>query len=47
MSENGLGIAFSDGNAAFPFNKIRKQIYNGSEDSIASFYNSISVLFKH
>ena len=47
MTENGLGVAFSDGNAAFPFNKIRKQIQNGSEDSIASFYSSISILFKN
>lgn len=44
-TENGLAVAFSDGNAAFPFNKIRKQIENGGEDSIASFYNSIAVLF--
>ncbi|HEX8369504.1 MAG TPA: hypothetical protein VF604_13240 [Pyrinomonadaceae bacterium] len=47
MTENGLAVAFSDGNAAFPFNKIRKQIHNGSEDSIASFYSSISILFKN
>lgn len=47
MTEYGLGISFSDGNAAFPFNKIRKQIENGSEDSIASFYDSISVLFRN
>ncbi|HEX8248589.1 MAG TPA: hypothetical protein VF599_10480 [Pyrinomonadaceae bacterium] len=47
MTENGLAVAFTDGNAAFPFNKIRKQIHNGSEDSIASFYDSISVLFKN
>lgn len=47
MLENGLGVAFSDGNAAFPFNKIRKQIQNGSEDSIASFYTAIPILFKN
>jgi hypothetical protein len=47
MTENGLAVAFFDGNAAFPFNKIRKQIHNGSEDSIASFYSSIPILFKH
>jgi hypothetical protein len=47
MTEYGPGISFSGGNAAFPFNKIRKQIQNGSEDSIASFYNSISALFKN
>lgn len=47
MTENGLCIAFTDGNAAFPFNKINKQIQNGSDDSIASFYSSISVLFNN
>lgn len=47
MTENGLAVAFTDGNAAFPFNKIRKQIHNGSEDSIAGFYSSISVLFRN
>jgi hypothetical protein len=45
-TENGLGVAFSGGNVAFPFNKIRKQIQNGSEDSIASFYNTIPLIFK-
>jgi len=47
MTEYGPGIAFSDGNAAFPFTKIRKQIQNGSEDSIAGFYKSIPILFKN
>jgi hypothetical protein len=47
MTENGLSVAFSDGNAAFPFNKIRKQIQNGSEDSIASFYATIPLLFRN
>ena len=45
MTEYGLGIIFSDGNAAYPFNKIKKQIANGAEDSIASFYNTIAVVF--
>lgn len=44
-TENGLAVVFSDGNAAFPFNKTGKQIANGSDDSIAGFYNTISVLF--
>ncbi|HLM01059.1 MAG TPA: hypothetical protein VK400_08370 [Pyrinomonadaceae bacterium] len=47
MTEYGLGIAFSDGNVTFPFTKIRKQIRNGSEDSIADFYKSIPILFKN
>jgi hypothetical protein len=45
QTENGLAIVFSDGNAAYPFNKIGKQIANGSEDSIVSFYKTIGVLF--
>ena len=45
MTEYGLAIAFSGGNAAYPFNKINKQIQNGSDDSIAGFYNSISIFF--
>ena len=46
IMENGLGVKFSDGNAAFPFNKIRKQILNGSGDSIVSFYTMIPIVFK-
>lgn len=45
MSEYGLGIVFDDGNAAYPFNKIRKQMDNGEEDSIASFYSTIPLVF--
>lgn len=47
MSEKGygLGIVFSDGNVAFPFNKIKKQIENGNDDSIAGFYKTIPILF--
>jgi hypothetical protein len=45
MSEYGPGIVFDDGNAAYPFNKIRKQMENGEEDSIASFYSTIPLVF--
>jgi hypothetical protein len=45
MTEMGPGIALKEGNVAFPFNKIRKQIQNGSDDSIAGFYKTISVIF--
>ncbi len=45
MNEFGLGIVFEDGNTAYPFNKIKKQIENGAVDSIASFYNTISTVF--
>jgi hypothetical protein len=46
MTDNGLAIEFSDGNAAFPFNKVNKHIANGDGDSIASMYSSIAVLFQ-
>ena len=46
MTKIGLGIAFREGNVAFPFNKLRKQIQNGSADSIAGFYKTISAIFK-
>ncbi|PYT00037.1 MAG: hypothetical protein DMF63_08690 [Acidobacteria bacterium] len=43
--DEGLGIVFSDGNAAFPLTKVRKQFANGSDDSILSFYRSAAALF--
>ncbi|MDQ3817230.1 MAG: hypothetical protein M3362_06020 [Acidobacteriota bacterium] len=46
---NGMwGIFFSeasDRNAAFPFNKVRKQLSRGESDSILSFYNVLPVIF--
>ena len=44
MTEHGLAISFDEGNAAFPFNKVNKQIENGAEDSIASFYSTLGTL---
>ena len=44
-TEHGLGVALSEQNVAFPLNKVRKQIQNGSEDSIASFYQTIPIIF--
>jgi hypothetical protein len=41
------GIFFSDEddkNAAFPFNKVRKQFLNGEGDSILSFYDVLPVV---
>jgi hypothetical protein len=41
------GVFFSeanDKNAAFPFNKVRKQLSNGATDSILSFYDVIPVV---
>ena len=47
-AEGTWGVFFSDRNdksAAFPFNKVRKQLLNGAEDSILSFYDVIPVVF--
>jgi hypothetical protein len=47
-SEGTWGVFFSERNdrsAAFPFNKVRKQLMNGAEDSIFSFYEVIPVVF--
>lgn len=46
MTENGIGVAFNEKNVIFPLNKTKKQIEHGSEDSIASFYQVIPVIFK-
>jgi hypothetical protein len=46
-SEGTWGVFFSesnDRNAAFPFNKVRKQLLYGMEDSILSFYDVIPVV---
>jgi len=44
--DEGIAVVFSDGNAAFPLTKVRKQFANGSDDSIVSFYRSAAVLFR-
>lgn len=47
-SEGAWGVFYSernDRNAAFPFNKVRKQLLNGAQDSILSFYNVLPVVF--
>jgi hypothetical protein len=38
-------VAFDDDNAAFPFAKVEKQIDNGLDDGIASFFNTIPLIF--
>ncbi len=40
-----LAVELSNGNAAFPFNKVEKHFANGAEDSIYSFYQSAAVIF--
>lgn len=44
-NESGWHIRFDDKNGVFPFNKVRKQLQFGKEDSIASFFNSIPEIF--
>ena len=46
QDESGMWcVAFTDDNIAFPFAKIAKQIDNGLEDGIASFFNVIPTIF--
>jgi hypothetical protein len=42
--EEALGIHLKDESFVFPFSKVSKQINNGPEDSIYSFYNVIPML---
>lgn len=42
----GICIRFPDNCHAYPFTKVRKQFENGPEDSIASFFTLIPVVFK-
>lgn len=44
-TEYGWGIGFDNGNAAFPFAKVAKQLENGANDSVLGMFNSIPVLF--
>ena len=44
-SEGRWGVYFDEQNAAYPFAKVQKQLLNGSEDSILSFYKAIPVVF--
>lgn len=38
-------IRFSQGNAAYPFTKVRKQLQNGPEDSVLGMFTAIPALF--
>jgi hypothetical protein len=38
-------IRFSQGNSAFPFNKVSKQLNNGAEDSVLGMFRAIPALF--
>ncbi|HEV3384644.1 MAG TPA: hypothetical protein VG097_07505 [Gemmata sp.] len=39
-------VQFSEGNAAYPLTKVRKQLENGAGDSVLSFFTAIPVLFR-
>lgn len=39
-------VAFNEDNALFPFAKVQKQMENGLEDGIASFFTVIPEIFK-
>lgn len=43
---DSVGVELEDGFVAFPIAKAHKQIVNGPEDSILSFYRAIPVLLK-
>jgi hypothetical protein len=39
-------IRFDDQNAAFPFAKVAKQLENGVDDSVLSFFRTIPIVFR-
>ena len=43
--EGTWAVDFGGGNAAFPFNKVRKQFLNGASDSVHSWFQTIPVVF--
>ena len=43
--EGAWCVAFENDNAAFPFAKVEKQIDNGLEDGVGSFFNTIPLIF--
>ncbi|HEX3069109.1 MAG TPA: hypothetical protein VHX14_11080 [Thermoanaerobaculia bacterium] len=38
-------IQFSPRNNAYPFNKVRKQLFEGADDSVLPFFTAIAALF--
>lgn len=42
--EGTWAVDFGGGNAAFPFNKVRKQFANGAEDSVLSWFETIPLI---
>ncbi|WP_139798996.1 hypothetical protein [Andreprevotia lacus] len=47
--DDNLGIFFNEGDAVFPFNKLRKQLENGRDggDSILDLYRTTLVIMRH
>lgn len=45
LTDYGWCVEFSEGNAVYPFNKVKKQFENGLDDSVLSFFISIKVIF--
>ncbi len=44
LHDGAVGIHLKEQSWAFPFSKVEKQMYNGPEDSIYSFYTVIPVI---
>jgi len=43
--EGSWAVDFGGGNAAYPFNKVRKQFLHGGEDSVQSWFETIPLIF--
>ena len=43
--DGSWAVDFGGGNAAFPFNKVRKQFANGAGDGVNSWFESIPLIF--
>jgi hypothetical protein len=46
LVDNAWCVRFDETNAVFPFAKVAKQLENGSEDSVLSFFTLIPILFR-
>ncbi len=46
MLDGSWCVRFDEKNAVFPFAKVAKQLENGSEDSVLSFFTVIPILFR-
>ena len=43
--DGSWAVDFGGGNAAYPFNKVRKHFANGAQDSVLSWFETIPVIF--